>query len=261
MSYNLDGKVVIITGGTSGIGLETARLFSKESAKIMITGRNIEKMEKAKKILEEDGGEIESISADLSYLEDMDKIIEKTEKTLGPIDILINNAGKSYPGDFFKTEPKLWEEILKNRITSPLYLTQKVLSKMTKRKTGNVIFMGAVIYKEPIPENVMAATAGGGILSATKALARLVASNGIRVNAILLGQFDTPMVRRGLKTYADLHSISEEEAANLRASQNPTGRFGDPKEAAQLALFLASESASYINGSLIPVDGGRSWSI
>ena len=93
MSYNLDGKVVIITGGTSGIGLETARLFSKESSKIMITGRNIEKMEKAKEVLEEDGGKIETISADLSNLEDMDKIIEKTEKNLGPIDILINNAG------------------------------------------------------------------------------------------------------------------------------------------------------------------------
>ena len=132
---------------------------------------------------------------------------------------------------------------------------------MIKRKTGAVIFMGVIIYREPIPENVMAATSGGGILSATKALARLVAPNGIRVNAILLGQFDTPMVRKGLKTYADLHSISEEEAANLRASQNPTGRFGDPAEAAQLALFLLSKSASYINGSLIPVDGGRNWSI
>ena len=261
MSYNLNKKVVIITGGTSGIGLETARLFSKESAKIMITGRDIPKMEKAKRMLEEEGADIDSISADLSNLEDMDKIIEKTEKNLGPVDILINNAGKSYPGDFFSTEPKLWEEILKNRITSPLYLTQKVLSKMTKRKTGKVIFMGGSIYRETIPENVMAAAAGGGILSATKALARLVAPNGIRVNGILLGQFDTPMVRRGLKTYADLHSISEEEAADLRASQNPMGRFGDPTEAAQLALFLASESASYINGSLIPVDGGRSWSI
>ena len=261
MSYNLNKKVVIITGGTSGIGLETARLFSKESAKIMITGRDIPKMEKAKRMLEEEGADIDSISADLSNLEDMDKIIEKTEKNLGPVDILINNAGKSYAGDFFSPEPKLWEEILKNRITSPLYLTQKVLSKMTKRKTGNVIFMGASIYREPIPENVMAAAAGGGILSATKALARLVAPNGIRVNGILLGQFDTPMVRRGLKTYADLHSISEEEAADLRASQNPMGRFGDPTEAAQLALFLASEAASYINGSLIPVDGGRSWSI
>ena len=132
MSYNLNKKVVIITGGTSGIGLETARLFSKESAKIMITGRDIPKMEKAKRMLEEEGADIDSISADLSNLEDMDKIIEKTEKNLGPVDILINNAGKSYPGDFFSTEPKLWEEILKNRITSPLYLTQKVLSKMTK---------------------------------------------------------------------------------------------------------------------------------
>ena len=191
----------------------------------------------------------------------MDKIIERTEKNLGPVDILINNAGKSYPGDFFSTKPELWEEILKNRITSPLYLTQKVLNSMIKRKSGIVIFMGAEIYKEPIPENVMAATAGGGILSATKALARLVASDGIRVNAILLGQFDTPMVRQGLKTYANLHSISEEKAAEVRATQNPTGRFGKPIEAAQLALFLASKSASYINGSLIPVDGGRSWSI
>ncbi len=132
---------------------------------------------------------------------------------------------------------------------------------MIKRKTGAVIFMEVIIYREPIPGNVMAATAGGGILSATKALARLVASDGIRVNAILLGQFDTPMVRQGLKTYADLHSISKEEAAKLRASQNPIGRFGEPIEAAQLALFLLSKSASYINGSLIPFDGGRSWSI
>jgi len=261
MDYELDGKIAVVTGGTSGIGLEIARLYAKGRAKVAITGRDEKKMAGVAEALRDDGAEVLEIQADLANLSDMDRIIEETEKNLGPVDILINNAGRSYPGDFFATEPALWEEILKNRIISPLYLTQKALSRMSERGHGAVVFMGAVIYKEPIPENVMAAAAGGGILSATKALAKLMAPKGIRVNAVLLGQFDTPMLRRGLKTYAKLHGVSVEDAGKLRASQNPTGRLGDPAEAAQLAVFLSSDAASYITGALVPVDGGRAWSI
>ena len=88
-----------------------------------------------------------------------------------------------------------------------------------------------------------------------------MAPKGVRVNAVLLGQFDTPTLRRGLKTFARLAGVSEEEAGKIRASQNPTGRFGDPKEAAHLAAFLSSDAASYMTGSIVPVDGGRSRAI
>ena len=261
MDYELDGKIAIVTGGTSGIGLEIARLYAKGRAKVAITGRDEEKMAGVAKELRGDGAEVLEIQADLANLPDMDRIIEETENKLGPVDILINNAGRSYPGDFFATEPALWEEILKNRIVSPLYLTQKVLPRMSERESGSVVFMGATVYREPIPENVMAAAAGGGILSATKALSKLMAPKCIRINAVLLGQFDTPMLRRGFETYAKLHEITVEDAEKLRASQNPTGRLGDPTEAAQLAVFLSSDAASYMTGALVPVDGGRGWSI
>ena len=259
MDYGLEGKVAIITGGSSGIGLEMARLFAQGGALTAITGRDEEKLARAAEELGSGGARILPVRAEISSLPDLDRLLARTQEELGPVDVLINNAGRSYPGDFFETGPELWEEILRNRIVGPLYLTQKTLAGMGERGRGAVIFMGAVISREPIAENVMAGAASG-VMGMAKALARLMAPKGVRVNAVVLGQFDTPLLRRGLETYAQMAGTSVEEAARMRASQNPMGRLGDAKEAAHLAAFLASDAASYITGALVPVDGGRSWS-
>ncbi len=261
MDYELNGKVAIITGGTSGIGLETARIFIEGGAKVTITGRDEAKLDRAAKELRKIGGEVIGIRADLSELGDLDRTLEETENRLGPVDVLINNAGTSHPGAFFDTGPEHWLRVIQTRLIGPLYLTQKTLARMEKRGRGAVVMMAAVIHKEPIAENVMASTAGSGLLGMTKSLAALMAPKGVRVNAVLLGQFDTPTLRKGLKTYARLAGVSEEEAGKIRAGQNPTGRFGDPREAAHLAAFLSSDAASYMTGSIVPVDGGRSRAI
>lgn len=258
MDYGLQGKTAIVTGGTSGIGLEIARIFTEGGARVAITGRDEEKMGRAVTELEGNPGEITGIRMDLERRDDMDRLLKETESRFGPLDILVNNAGRSYPGKFFETGPELWETILRNRIVNPLYLTQKALAGMGERGRGSVTFMSAVISKEPIAENVMAG-ASQGVLGAVKALARLMAPQGVRVNTVLLGQFDTPLVRRGLETYAEMAGVSIEEAAQMRASQNPMGRFGEASEAAHLAAFLSSDAASYMTGALVPVDGGRMW--
>ena len=261
MDYELKGKVAIITGGTSGIGLETARIFAEGGAKVTITGRDENKLERAAEDLRKSGAEILGIRADLSTLSDLDHLLEETENRLGPVDALINNAGSSHPGAFFETGPDHWLGVIRSRVIGPLYLTQKTLERMEKRGRGSVVTMAAVIAKEPIAENVLAGTAGAGLLGMTKSLARLMAPKGVRVNAVLLGQFDTPNVRKGLETYARLAEISVDEAEKTRIAQNPTGRFGDPKEAAHLAAFLTSDAASYMTGSIVAVDGGRSRAI
>jgi NAD(P)-dependent dehydrogenase (short-subunit alcohol dehydrogenase family) len=261
MDYELKGKVAIITGGTSGIGLETARIFADGGAKVTITGRDETKLENVVEELRNSGGEILGLRADLNDLGELDRALEETENRLGPVDILINNAGTSHPGAFFETGPEDWMKVIQSRLIGPLYLTQKTLARMEARGRGAVVMMAAVIHKEPIAENVMAGTAGSGLLGMTKSLARLMAPKGVRVNAVLLGQFDTPTLRRGLKTFARLAGVSEDEAGKIRAAQNPTGRFGDPKEAAHLAAFLSSDAASYMTGSIVPVDGGRSQAI
>ncbi|MDA0999106.1 MAG: SDR family NAD(P)-dependent oxidoreductase, partial [bacterium] len=154
MDYELQGKTAIVTGGTSGIGLEIARIFTEGGARVAITGRNEEKMGRVVEDLEGNPGEITGIRMDLESRDDMDRLMEETESRFGPLDILVNNAGRSYPGKFFETGPELWETILRNRIVNPLYLTQKALAGMAGRGRGSVTFMSAVISKEPIAENV-----------------------------------------------------------------------------------------------------------
>lgn len=244
----LDGKVALITGGNSGIGLATAKLFVQEGAKVVITGRREEALDQA---VSEIGGNVKSILADAADISKTKEVVEKTVAEFGKIDILFLNAGVA----FFTPHAEITEEFFDNHfntnVKGPFFQIKEAIPHLND---GAVIISNTSIVHQKGFD-------GSGVYSATKAalrtLSRILASElkskGIRTVNVAPGPIETPI-------YGKMGASPEalEEMGKGFAAQVPLGRFGTSEEVAKSVLFLASDDASFINGVELEVDGGLS---
>lgn len=236
----LEGKLAVLTGAGGGIGAAIVEEFLKEGAVVAaVVHKNI--------------GRLSELSSGLLHIYFMDvcdpvsvaKTAGKIQEELGDPEILVNNAGVSESALFFAMEDETWDKVIQADLYGPRNVTRQFLMSMVRLKKGSIINMSSVngLVGNPGQSNYCAAKAG--LIGMTKALAREMAGKKIRVNAIAPGYIDTDMVR----------SLPEKKQEEFRRGI-PMKRFGTPREVARMAVFLASEDASYITGQVFVIDGG-----
>lgn len=247
----LAGKVAIITGGNSGIGRATALLFAKEGARVVVAGRNAERGWQVVREITSQGGDAIFVKTDVSKSSEVRAMVEKTLEKYGRVDILFNNAALSPVGTVLTTSEKVWREVIDTNINGTFLCTRYVLPHMIKQKGGAIINTGSINSVMAMKDEAAYDASKGGVLMLTRATAIDFAKDNIRVNCILPGAIETPMMRDILRQAAD---PKEAEAELVR--KHALGRIGDPVEVAKVALFLASDDSSFVTGSGVAVDGG-----
>jgi NAD(P)-dependent dehydrogenase (short-subunit alcohol dehydrogenase family) len=245
----LEGKIAIITGVAAGIGRSSAELFAKNGAHII--GADIDEKEGAslEDSIRESGGIMTYLNTDVSNLSDLVKLFEFAEG-LGGVDVLFNNAGIEIAKGVLDTTEEDWDRNVNVNLKSVFFSCKLAIQQMKSKGRGVIINNSSVAGLVGSFSPAYSA-AKGGIIALTKALAADFGQYNIRVNCICPGAIETPMLARVIDFQGD-----PEEVRQQRMSNYPLGRFGNPEEVAQTALFLASDDSSFVTGATIIVDGG-----
>ncbi len=240
----LQGRVAIVTGGAGGIGKETAELFAREGARVAIWDFDDSGSEVAAAIAK-DGGQAIFVKTDVSRAEDVEQALEKTEKDLGPVEILINNAGITRDGFLTKMDLENWQKVMDVNLTGIFNCARVVAPGMMERQSGVIINSSSVVgvYGNVGQTNYSATKSG--VIGMTKTWSKELGKKGVRVNAVAPGFVATPMTDK----------VPEKILDKMKGS-TPLGRLGQPRDIAQAYLYLASEEASFVNGAVLQVDGG-----
>ena len=252
---NLNNKNAVITGGSDGIGLGIAKAFAREGANLLLIGKDPEKLQRAQQeLLNEFGVQVHTLSADLSKTETVTEVVKDIERLLPTVDILVNNAGLGKFVPFEQVDNTLYDAHFNLNVKAPYFLTQSLLPALVKSK-GNVINISSYFAHRMLPNRattVYSATKGA-LNSFTKALAFEVGQLGVRVNAIAPGSISTPQFNRNLQALTP-----EKQAAfeTMVKEIYPLQHIGTPEDIAKACVFLASDNASWITGTVLAVDGG-----
>ncbi|MBA2174354.1 2,4-dienoyl-CoA reductase [Halobacillus locisalis] len=248
----MKNEVVIVTGGSSGMGLHMAKRFLEEGARVAITGRNEEKLEKAKQqIAEGKEDNLLLVPMDVRKVEDVDQMVRTTVATFGQIDHLVNNAAGNFIAPAEKLSANGWNSVINIVLNGTFYCSQAVGNYwIENERKGSILNMVATYAWNAGAGVIHSASAKAGVLAMTRTLAvEWGTKYGIRANAIAPG----PIERTG-----GADKLFESEQAAKRTLQSvPLGRLGTPEEIAGLARFILSEEAAYMNGEVVTLDGGQ----
>jgi NAD(P)-dependent dehydrogenase (short-subunit alcohol dehydrogenase family) len=242
----LEGKVSIVTGGGGGIGKAIAAAFVREGAWVVICGRDRGKLEQTAREL---GERCLPVPADLGNPNEIENVARTAASQNQRIDILVNNAGLLLPGNAESLTGEQWQQTFDVNVRAVWLLSRAVLPHMRAAGGGSIINLGSVLSLLGARTRVAYAASKGAVLALTRAMALDHAAEKIRVNCICPGIVETEMVAA---------FNLDETARKQRLAMHPLGRFGQPEDVAGLAVFLASDAASWITGAAYPVDGGYS---
>lgn len=253
-----EGKIALITGGSSGLGLATAITLAKEGAKIAIVGRKEDSLQKAKEKINSNvaNAEVLVIKADVSSEEDTKKYVEATVQEYGKIDYFFNNAGiEGLQEPITKYDMNVYRSVIDINLMGVVYGLKYVIEVMEKQGKGTIVNTSSVGGLRGVVNQSAYVASKHGVAGITKNMASEYADKNIRVNAICPGAIKTPMVEQAFKM---MNPENPEQAEKEFAVNNPTKRLGVPEEVADVVSFLLSEKSRYIVGQMIVVDGGQS---
>lgn len=261
IDLKLKDKVAIITGGSKGLGAESARLMAADGCKLAIASLKDGLDEFAAELKQRYNADVLTLPTDLSKAESTQQIAEATLKRFGRIDILINSAGAAQGGVFWDIPEKTWEDAFALKFFGTVYMMRAVMPTMIKQKYGRIVTVVGDTGKQPNPRLLPGSSANAALLAVTKGLADEAGPYGISVNAVNPGPTRTD---RMTTLFANLskstgRSISEIEAGFMKDAA--LGTIGDPADVARVIVFLASDAAANITGTSIATDGGRSRAI
>lgn len=256
MDLELQGKVVLVTGGSKGIGQACAQAFAREGAKVAIVSRDLANLEAARSELAADGAQILTIAADLRDPEAAAHAVAQTEAALGPVDILINSAGaaKRHPPE--SLDAQAWRDAMDAKFFTYIHAMQAVLPGMAERASGAIVNIIGIGGRVASPVHLPGGSANAALMLASAGLANAWGHKGIRINAINPGATLTGRVQGRLDAEAAATGKSIEELRQRMESSIPLGRMAKPEEIADAALYLASARASYVTGAVLAMDGG-----
>ena len=247
LSRSIDNKVALITGATSGMGLATAKLFSDQGAQVIVTDLNEDKINEVVKEISNYGKKCYGIKLDVTNLDEIKSAVAETVKLFGGIDILINNAGISIP-TLINDEnyEEYWDKTFNVLLKAQVQLIREALPFIKKSESGRIVNISSTEGLGATPRQSPYTSAKHGVIGLTKSLAVELGSSGITVNCICPGPIRTRMTEK----------IPEEDK-NLYAKRRvPLKRYGEPEEVAHATLNFCLPSSSFINGAVLPVDGG-----
>ena len=244
-------KTVVVTGGGGGIGGATCRRFGAEGAKVAVFDLNLEAGEKVAAAIRAEGGRAQALRCDITDRASVDAAVAETEKTLGPIDVLVNNAGWDVFKPFTKTEPAQWDKLIAINLTGALHMHHAVLPGMAARNKGRIVNIASDAARAGSSGEAVYAACKGGLVSFSKTIAREHARHGITVNVVCPGPTDTALLAGVAEGAANPDKLLQ---AFTRAI--PLGRLGQADDLAGAIAFFASDDASFITGQVLSVSGG-----
>lgn len=250
--FDLSGRVAVVTGGNGGIGRSLALGFASAGASVAIVGRNKEKNKQVLGELQEIGNSAMAVRVDLSHRDQLEPALHEIESQLGPVEILINNAGiVSLSGGILQESTEDWDQVIETQLNAVFLFSKFAARSMTKHNSGKIINIGSMYsyFGSAVAPSYSAAK--GAIVQLTKSMAIELAPFNIQVNAIAPGWFITDMT-------APVRSPELKEMNDEILSRTPAGRWGETDELVGTAIFLASRASDFVTGTLIPVDGGYS---
>jgi NAD(P)-dependent dehydrogenase (short-subunit alcohol dehydrogenase family) len=261
MDLGLQDKVVIVTGGSAGIGQATALAFAGEGAKVVVVGRNIEPLQQTVSAIEAAGSEGLAVVADLSQPEDVKRVVTETITRFERIDVLFNSAASAAGGTFLEIPDEQWLETMQIKFFGYVRLAREVTPYLIKAGGGHIINIIGGAGKEPTPGFLPGAATNAAIRNFNKGLALALKPYNILVNAISPGSTSTQRTVRLLEQQAKLRGLPVEQLEQEQASHFVGGRITRPEEIAAVALFLASKQVVTLTGAEIDVNGGTSHGI
>ena len=241
----LKDKVVILSGGNSGIGACAAKLFAAEGAKVVISARRVEALDAVAEEIRQAGGEVLAIPCDISKPEQCAAVVAKTVETFGTVDVLVNNAGVAGQALFQDITPELWHRYFSVNVDGAFHTIQAVLPHRLHQHAGCIVNISSIWGQRGASCEVTYSCTKAALIGLTRSLAMELAPTHIRVNCVAPGVINTDMVQvLGQETLRDL------------AEQTPLGRLGTPEDVAHAVAFLASDKASFLTGQILAADGG-----
>lgn len=247
--FNYKGKVVVITGGSSGLGYQMAKGFAGEGASLVLLARRIEKLEQAANEIRNLGVECLPIKCDVTIPSDIKKACDITIEKFGKVDVLVNCAGSAKNNGILNMTDEEWNFTIQTDLTSVFNVTREFANVMKKNKYGRIINIASMygMVGNMAIDTVAYHSSKGGVINFTRAVAAELAKYGITCNAICPGYFETELTHDTLQT---------DSFKQYMKSTVPIGRYGHEGELNAGAIFLGSEEASYVTGVILPIDGG-----
>lgn len=254
----LKGKVSIVTAASRGIGRGVASVLAREGSDLVIAARDWGRLkEVAEELSSQHGVSVVPVAADLTKREDVKRIVETAVKQFGKVDVLVYNTGPPKPGTFLELTEEDWDYGVRLLLMSAVWITRDVLPHMVERRQGRLIYITSSTLKQPIPTLTLSNVVRISLAGLVKTLAYQLGKYNILVNGIMQGYVDTDRVREVAAARAQREGRTVEDILEEMGREIPLGRLAKPEEIGELVAFLASERASYITGSLILIDGGR----
>lgn len=246
-----EGKTVIVTGGGGGIGGATCRRLAREGARVAVYDMNLDAAETIVASIRDDGGQARAFRCNITKRAEVDTAVAATQAQLGPIDVLVNNAGWDIFKPFTKTLPEEWSQLIAVNLTGALHMHHAVLPGMVERKAGRIVNIASDAARVGSSGEAVYAACKGGIVAFSKTLAREHSRHNITVNVVCPGPTDTALFAEYKKGAGDPVKLEEAFRRSI-----PLGRLGQPDDLPGAIAFFASGDAAFITGQVLSVSGG-----
>lgn len=257
MEFGLKGKVALVTAASKGIGFGVAKVLASEGCKVVMSSRSDTISRSRDQIVRETGNrDVYASKADLTVKEEVDQLVKSAAAKFGPVDILAYNTGPPKPGTFSELGDADWDNGVKLLLMSAVWLSKSVLLGMERKKWGRLVFITSTTLRQPIPNLVLSNTVRLSLAGLSKSIATEYGGKGITSNGIMQGHILTDRQREIAEDNSRRTGKTIDDEMKQALADVPLGRYGTPEEIGYLVAFLASDKASYITGTMIPIDGG-----